>query len=260
MNIGMVTDMHFAEKQPAKTRYYRETLQKLDEAVVQFNKDKPSFVVELGDFIDRAESVDQELEWLEKMKTQFQRIEAPKYYVLGNHCVDTLTKKEFQQHSGMPHPSQHTFEVNGAQFIILDACFKQDGTAYGRHNFHWQDSWMPDHELRWLESVLAGKKEQPVVVFAHQRLDQNEHHSVKNAAQVRAVLEKSGRVCAVFQGHSHKNEYQHLNGIHYTTLAAMIEGSGAANNSYSRLDIFPDGSLKLQGFRTQKSHDLARNA
>src|SRR5687767_648375 len=54
VKFGLITDLHYADKPPAGTRHYRETLGKLGEAAKQFDKDKPGFVVELGDLIDAA--------------------------------------------------------------------------------------------------------------------------------------------------------------------------------------------------------------
>lgn len=91
----------------------------------------------------------------------------------------------------------------------------------------------------------------PVVVFAHQRLDVATDCGVKNAADVRKVLEGSKKVRAVFQGHSHKNDDKEIAGIHDCTLVAMIEDSGADNHGYSVLDITPDGAIAVTGFRKQ---------
>ncbi len=61
---------------------------------------------------------------------------------------------------------------------------------------------------------------------------------------------------SVFQGHSHQNDYRELQGIHYVTLVAMVEGNGPENSGYSVLDCQSDGILKLTGFRRQKSMEL----
>jgi alkaline phosphatase len=63
-------------------------------------------------------------------------------------------------------------------------------------------------------------------------------------------------VLAVVQGHSHENDYREINGIHYTVLRAMIEGSGADENGYSLLSIARDGTIQLTGFRRQRSYRL----
>jgi predicted phosphodiesterase len=254
LRVGLMTDLHYADKDPTKTRFYREALGKLDEAVAFMNREKPALVVELGDFIDQADSVEREIEWLKTMEAHFARLSMPRHYVLGNHCVGTLTKDEFARHTKAAG-SFEAFEDGGVTFLSLDACFREDGTPYQRKNFNWQDANLPKSELAWLEGEL-GKAGGPVIVLAHQRLDHDKAHAVRNAAEARALLEKSGKVLAVFQGHSHKNDYQQINGIHYTTLVAMVEGSGADNNGYTMLDILADGSLRLHGFRRQMNRTL----
>lgn len=255
LRVGLMTDLHYADKPPTRTRFYREALAKLDEAVEAMNREKPALVVELGDFIDQADSVEKEIEWLRTMESHFARLAMPRHYVLGNHCVGTLTKQEFAANTKAGGGFE-SFEAAGVTFVILDACFRSDGTPYSRKNFDWKDANVPEAELSWLESTL-GKAGGSVIVFAHQRLDADKAHSVQNAAEVRALLEKSGKVLAVFQGHSHKNDYQQIAGIHYTTLVAMIEGSGAENNGYALLDVLADGSLRVNGFRRQVARMLA---
>ena len=58
LTIGMVTDLHHADKPPAGSRHYRETLGKFAEASEKFVAEKPDFVVELGDLIDAADTVE----------------------------------------------------------------------------------------------------------------------------------------------------------------------------------------------------------
>ena len=67
LQIGLVTDLHYADKPPAGTRHYRETPAKLAEAAAELSKHKPAFLVELGDFIDAADSVKTELGYLKKI-------------------------------------------------------------------------------------------------------------------------------------------------------------------------------------------------
>jgi hypothetical protein len=149
--------------------------------------------------------------------------------------------------------SHYSFDRGGVHFVVLDACFNSAGKPYGRKNSKWNDANIPADQVGWLKEDLKGT-DQPVVVFAHQRLDVADNYGVKNAADVRKVQEGSKKVRAVFQGHSHKNDYQEIGGIHYCTLVAMIEGSGIENNGYAVLDISPDGAITLTGFRKQKNH------
>ncbi len=256
LRIGMVTDMHYADKAPGGSRHYRETLKKLEEAARKFAEVKPAFVVELGDFIDAADSVEVEQSYLKTINREFAAINKHRHYVLGNHCVDTLKKEEFL--AGVEREkSYYSFDQGDFHFIILDACFRGDGQPYGRKNFQWTDANVPPVELEWLKADLQAAAK-PTIVFAHQRLDVSNNHGVKNSVEVRKVLENSGRVLAVFQGHSHQNDLSEIEGIHYCTLVAMVEGSGVENNGYSLLEIDAQGTIRLQGFRKQKSHHWER--
>lgn len=252
IRVAMVTDLHYADKPPAGTRYYRETLGKLEEAADRFKQDQPTFLVELGDLIDAANSVDLELRYLKMVNEKFSAICSDRHYVLGNHCVDTLKKEEFLGGVGQAE-SYYSFDRGDFHFVVLDSCFRSDGQPYQRRNFKWTDANVPAAELDWLASDLKSTEKQ-VIVFAHQRLDVSNNHGVKNNADVRKVLESSGKVLAVFQGHSHKNDLVEIGGIHYCTLVAMVEGSGKGNSGYSLMDIDPNGTIRLTGFRKQSAY------
>jgi predicted phosphodiesterase len=236
LKVGLMTDMHYADKPTRGSRHYRETLGKLEEASDKFNDLNLSFVVELGDFIDAAPGVETELGYLKTVNSRFQKICQHRHYVLGNHCVDTLRKEEFlgvvEQKA-----AHYSFDAGEYHFIILDSCFRSDGVPYGRKNSKWNDANIPDDQLEWLQSDLK-RTSRKTIIFVHQRLDNRPNYSVKNAPVVRKILEESGKVLAVFQGHSHKNELQEIGGIHYCTLVAMVEGAGTENNAYSVMNLF----------------------
>ena len=252
--IGLVTDLHYADKPPAGSRHYRESLAKLDAAAVQFQKDQISVLVELGDLIDAADTVEKEQNYLKTINEKFSKICKNRHYVIGNHCVDTLKKEEFLAGVGQ-EKTYYSFDQEGIHFIVLDACFRSDGVAYERKNFQWTDANIPQAELEWLKEDLKSN-DKPVIVFAHQRLDVSNNHGVKNNKQIRNLLESSGNVIAVFQGHSHKNDLNTIGGIHYCTLVAMVEGTGLANNGFSTLNIDEQGNIQLTGFQKQQSRKL----
>ena len=249
LKVGLVTDLHYADKPASGSRHYRETLGKLAEAGEHFGKQQPAFVVELGDFIDAADSVDTELGYLKRINRDFSAICKERHYVLGNHCVHTLTKDEFL--GGVEQKkSYYSFDSDEFHFVVLDSCFRSDGKPYGRKNFEWTDPNIPAAEVEWLRADLK-KTTRKTIVFAHQRLDVSNHYAVKNAAEIRTVLEESGDVLAVFQGHSHQNDHKEIGGIHYCTLVAMVEGSGVDNNGYSMMNLSNDGTIHITGFRKQ---------
>ena len=258
IRFGMVTDLHYADKAASGSRHYRDTPEKLEKASEKIRKANPNFVVELGDLIDAADSVETELRYLKTINRQFSQLARHRHYVLGNHCVDTLKKEEFLSEV-QQKKSFYSFDSGNIHFIILDSCFRSDGTPYSRKNFKWTDANVPPHELEWLRTDLS-TNQLPTIVFAHQRLDTKDNHGVRNAADVRKILEKSGKVHAVFQGHSHKNDYRNLNGIHYCTMVAMVEGKGVENNGFSMVQVNPDASIAVEGFVKQNNYDWTGKA
>ena len=94
-------------------------------------------------------------------------------------------------------------------------------------------------------------------MLAHQRLDVADNYGVRNAADVRKVLERSGKVRCVFRGHSHKNDDKDVGGVRHCTLVGMIEGSGAENNGYAVVEVRADGTVVVTGFRKQKGYEWA---
>ncbi len=255
--IGLVTDLHHADKDARGTRFYRESLGKLEEAHQAFAEERTDLAVELGDFIDSAQSLTEEKRHLREVQKAFTALPGRKHHVLGNHCVHMLTKKEFLDGVEKQN-SYYSFDHADWHFIVLDSCFRSDGVPYQRNNFKWTDPNIPPAEIEWLNADLKANAK-PTIVFAHQRLDLANHYAVKNASKVRKLLEGNGNVRAVFQGHSHKNDHREINGIHYTTLVAMVEGTGVGNSGYSVLKIHPDESLELTGFRKQSSRDWPRS-
>jgi alkaline phosphatase len=77
---------------------------------------------------------------------------------------------------------------------------------------------------------------------------------VRNAAEVRAVIEKSGKVNAVFTGHQHSGLVSCVNGVTYYSLRAMVLNSG--ENGYAVADIYPSGGIRVTGFRKAASVEI----
>jgi len=248
VRIGLLTDVHYAEKPSTAKRAYRDSLKKLDEAVKAFCEAKVDFVVELGDFIDSAPTAEAELGFLRTINAVFEKFRGPRHYVLGNHDVESLTKSQFL-HSCGAKAAHYSFDCGGLHLVVLDACYRADGTAYGGRKINWMDTEIPPSEREWLAADLKATCNK-TICFVHQRIDAADKHSVKSAAAVRKILEDSGKVLAVFQGHAHTNHFTVINGIRYFTLAAMVDTAGA----YSIVEVKSDGSLVLTGFRGQKSY------
>jgi len=256
LTFGLITDLHYADKDTWATRHYRDSLKKLSRAVEAFNDNGAAFAVELGDIIDSAEK-EIEYGYLRSIDSIFDSFNGQRHYVMGNHDVATFTKVEFMKATGSPR-NYYSFDLEGWHFVILDACYRGDGTPYNAGNFKWTDSIIPEPELAWLSRDIEDRPEgSKVILFTHQNLhNEDDDHGVKNAPDVRKVLEESGAVRAVFQGHMHTGGYAEISGIHYLTLRAGVEGPGTENNSFALVSVDDSGNITVTGKGNQESYSF----
>jgi alkaline phosphatase len=262
LTFGVVTDSHYADREAAGLRHYRDSIAKMQEAMREMNSKKVDFVVHLGDFKDQGEHPDERstLAFLGKIEEAFGSFRGPRYHVLGNHDTDSISKQQFLQYvenTGIAKDrSFYSLDQKGIHFVVLDGDFTKEGVAYEKGNFDWTDSFIPQDQLTWLGNDLRATR-LPVIVFVHQLLDNvdDPKYCVHNAEAVRKVLDKSGKVLAVFQGHRHKDRYNKLNNTHYCTLPAMVDYGGLENNSFSIVEVYADG-LNMVGYKRAPSRRM----
>ena len=258
VRFGIVTDIHYADLPPdpkargfVGRRFYRESARKLREAVQVFNERAVDFAVELGDFKDNSDGREGTIRHLEAIEREFARFDGPRYHVAGNHDFDCLAPDEFfsrtPNNGVVTRNGYYSFEQGGVKFIVLNACFDSRMEPYSRSN-PWDDANLPPKELAWFSDELASANGK-VVVFCHQRLDDSAEprHTVKNASAIRAVMEKSGKVCAVLTGHQHCGGYHVVNGIPYYSLRALVCDSGEGENSYAVCSVSRSGDFSVDG-------------
>ena len=263
LRFGMISDIHYADREPAGNRFYRQSLAKMKEAIDRLNQEKVDFAIELGDFKDQDATPDEAktLKYLTDIEAAFQKFNGPTYHVLGNHDMDGISKQQFLErveNTGIAKTnSYYSFDCKGIHFIVLDGNFTKEGKAYDHGKFSWEDSSIPEEEIAWLKDDLK-QNSRPAVVFIHQMLDESKSvkQAVQNAPQVRQILEQWGKVICVFQGHVHEERYNLINGIHYYSVNAMIDGDGPENSAYMVVDVFKDGSLKIDGFRRATDREI----
>ena len=264
VRFGMVTDIHYADIDPDAApvgvtgrRFYRESKRKLREAVDVFNARGVDFAIELGDFKDDTRGREGTIRHLEAIEAEFACFNGPRYHVAGNHDFDCLTPQEF--FTRVPNDGRinsngyYSFRRGGITFIVLNACYDSSLKPYSCAN-PWDDANVPPEELAWFAGELAAA-DGPVIVFCHQKLDDRSEprHLIKNAASVRALMERSGKVKGVFVGHQHKGGYRVMNGIAYYTLRALVCDSGEGANSFAEVSVCADGTFTVTGWRSASS-------
>jgi len=265
VRFGIVTDIHHSRKNPPEgsNRYYGESLDKLKEFISVMNKEKVDFIIELGDLKDEGTEPQEKetLGYLREVEKIFQEFNGPKYHVLGNHDMDSISKEQFLENisnsgfkKALPY---YSFDINSFHFIVLDANYRFDGTDYNHGNFDWKEAKIPQEQLTWLKNDL-GKNKNPAIIFVHHQLDsstmENKNHCPENADEVRKILEEGGNVIGVFQGHNHRGHFSRIENIFYYTLKSVVEGTGTENNNFAIVNINEKLEVKFKGYR--KTEDL----
>ena len=250
LRFGLVADAHAGDLDPQIGRQYRDASRRLGEAARALAARGARFLVELGDLKDAGPDAPATLRFLDGAASALRAFPGPVQPVLGNHDADLLSKDEFlacfARALGLPEPPapHRAFDVDGVRFVALDCDFRPDGAPYCRGDFDWRRCIVPADQLDWLRETLAAAPG-PAVVLVHARLDGDGECTLSNAAEVRAVLERSGKVRAVFQGHHHAGAFSEIAGIGYYTLPALCEKDGP----FALATVRPDGRVCVEGVR-----------
>ena len=236
--------------------YGPQTSDKLASAVEEYNSWNPDFVVELGDFLDVPELNNSEaISKLEEIEQVYNNLTMDRYYVFGNHDLESMSKEDFMNHTGK-NEKYSSFDVGDYHFVILDQAYNSnnDSDDYSNGNFDYHIAYVPPQERTWLTQDLASTSKKTIIFIEYNLAPDSlggSNHQVTNAAEVRNILEKDGDVLAVFTGHSGLNDKNTYNGIDYYRLKAMDSGDPTA---YSKVTIFEDDTIQILGIGNQTSY------
>ena len=86
LRFGVIADPQYADADPQKVRYYRNSLNKLSTAINELNDLKLDFVVTLGDLVDRDWSS------FQAVLGCYDKLRHPHAVVIGNHDAQVITE------------------------------------------------------------------------------------------------------------------------------------------------------------------------
>lgn len=220
MKLGLFADSHFSTAElTCGNRYNSQGLARIEKACRQFVEAGCNRIVCLGDLIDHEPVHETEVDNLKKVAQVFRNCPVPVTVIMGNHDAFSFTREEFY---GILGEECRPADLYGEAVSLLfaDACYFRNGKPYGPGDSDWTDTCIPDtEELRKRIEAATGN----VYLFLHQNLDPmvESHHILSNAPDIRRILEQSGKVRAVCQGHYHPGNKTGRNGIQYFTLPSL---------------------------------------
>lgn len=228
LTIGFVTDLHFG---PAA--YHEGKLRKLThhagaltrEVVRVMNEElRPDLLVNLGDDIE-DESREVDVARYEECQAILRGAKAELVNVAGNHDMIHMAREDLNRVWGRPSEGllYYALDRGGHHLVVLHTLEKKDVEVR-----------IPAAELEWLRDDLARTTLPVIVLMHHSASEQDLEDSrwfkgaahlalVKERAELRRILEESGKVRAVFNGHVHQNHLDVIGGIPYVTLQSLVE-------------------------------------
>jgi len=115
LSFGVVADIQYCDHRPYQSRYFQNSISKLEPCVQVFNSRDLKFVINLGDIIDR------EFTNYDSILPVFDKIKAPKYHVLGNHefSISDRLKASIPEKLALKN-SYYDFKIKSWRFVVLD--------------------------------------------------------------------------------------------------------------------------------------------
>ena len=225
MRIGLWSDSHYSTALlTCGKRYNSASLEKIKAAMAYFRAQGCELALCLGDVTDREASHEQEIKNLQEVAAVLDESGLPTICLMGNHDAFSFTPEEFYSILGENH-APRLMQQDGLNLLFIDACHFKTGVHYAPGDSDWTDTYYP-HEDR-LRKTLSGLTGD-TYLFMHQNIDPGVRadHRLSNDSVIRSIIEESGNVRAVYQGHYHLGYQSENNGIPYITLPAMCEGDG----------------------------------
>ena len=181
-------------------------------------------VVCLGDLIDTEDTKEKEIENLSLIAKIINRSSLRTFCLMGNHDSFVLTAQEFYSILGTEPPKSMC--LASRNLLFLDACYFKNGKHYAPGDSNWTDTFYPyaDKLKAELEALSS-----PTCIFIHQNINPQikQNHNLFNDEEIFNIIQKSGIVEAVFQGHYHPGKKTVYDGVRYITLPAMCENEFA---------------------------------
>ena len=271
VRIALIADVHAHDtNSPNEHKVMVNWAERVTAFVNAANEWPADSIVNLGDYINGAFVMGAELgdledterfpDILEEAVAVLTEFDGPVHYVVGNHDVYNLSKDQILAATGMDS-TYYSFDIGGFHFVILDAQFDKNENDYG-HIAWMVQGLIPTVELEWLQADLAASS-LPTVVLIHQPLDSDFEllaggPSVFNHLAVQDILVADGDVIVVFQGHTHEANHSEIDGIHYLTIAAMVDHDEPIQPTWAMVTLDADtGSIAVDGEGIQPDLELS---
>lgn len=268
LRFGAITDVQYCDCPADSTRYYANSLKKLEEAIVDLNRYNPAFIINLGDLIDRDfNSYDSVLSILAGSAI-------PVYNTMGNHDLSVENRYKSLVPGLLGNENgYYSFVIDKFRFIVLNS---NDVSLYSpdrrsrteaekllselsleqkENAWPWNGT-TGDKQTQWFIDQLDAASEinQRVIVFSHHPVWPQSPYNMLDYDKILDIIKNYSNIGAWFSGHNHSGNYGNLNLVHFVTLRGMVETENL--NSYAIIELY-NNRIWIKGKGREKRQILA---
>ncbi len=244
LRIGFITDLHVRSgfNNAGDRMLKSDFVNKINYFVEKMNNIfVPNFIIINGDIIEGTNvSSKQGIKELSFVKDIFERTTLKKYYVVGNHDLRSVTKKQFMQSLGINYLSK-AFEIGNYKIIILDSNFSKNDKDIKPGEFYTRGH-ISEKQIKFLEEELKNTDKRTLVFLHHTPLwnvDIKSNSGLPDNAKRLQEIFSQNKVLAVFAGHVEDLFFQEINGVKYFVSPGIIKNK-KYQGTFSEITIKKD--------------------
>lgn len=255
MKFLAFTDLHYTDDDSHEVRYRPKSLEKVKKAIKE-HSDNCDFIVDFGDTADSVEGAKKQTVLWQEVAQAMKNSGKDYYALIGNHDTST-DKNEWAKIMNMPSRF-YSFFCDGYKIVVLDPNNNDEKSPYPEEEIKWAECYIDDEQMEWLENELKNSR-QNIIIFSHEMLimsdiDNDDDHVIRNRHKLIELIEKSGKVKAVFCGHYHDGDFSERNGIHYITFRAIC----TRDDECHAVVTIENNKIKVEGFGGQPSIEILK--
>lgn len=270
--FGVLADPQYAPfpPRPEGTRFYANSLWKLDAALRELNEQPLEFVATLGDVIDR--------QWdsFGDVLPIYDQLRHPHVFVLGNHDYEVGQDylRSVVRRVGLER-AYYDFAGGGTRFLVIDgndvSTFAPPPgdprlalaaerlarlRAAGAENAHPWNGSLGEAQFAWLEERLkaADAAGERVIVLSHYPVYPPNPHNLWDSERIVDLLTAHDAFVAWLNGHNHAGNHSTIGRRHFVTLRGMVETPDTT--AFATVAVF-DNRLEIVGRGREESRSLA---
>lgn len=219
--IALLTDFHYGFPKDRDMETYFEPV--LEEMVDEINSFEPDIVVGMGDYIQH-QSIDKDIERLQRISELISRIETDFYGIPGNHDVENLSAKQVINNLNTENEECYfSIHLNNLKLIFLD-------TTHRNINLDSVGGFLGEKQREWLEDEVETEKY--TYIFSHHLLhnrdlsenwyfDDKPELAISQDKRKFNDIIKGKNVTGVFSAHIHDTGLEKHHNIPHVTMKAM---------------------------------------